>query len=182
MRKLLLAAAAALPLAAQTAGVCACDTDPELMANARQCSLCREAEKHHESEVFFFLKDNNPRKPNRWLILPVSHRYDGHGVPRGMPRAQRTRFWKAAIERARELFGEEWGLAVNGDRVRTQCHAHAHLGRFNKAAERDSGFTVIDGPEDIPEPADGSGFWIHPVGDKLHLHTGEQICETVLLR
>lgn len=170
-----------LPLAAQTAGPCACAVKPELMAHARQCSLCREAEKHAGAE-YFFLKDNNPRKPNRWLILPVSHNHDGPGVLRRMTRAERTRFWKAAIARAKELFGNDWALAVNGDKFRTQCHAHVHIGKFIRAAERDSGFIVVNGPEGIPEPKDGTGFWVHPAGGKLHVHVGEQICETVLVR
>ena len=33
----------------------------------------------------------------------------------------------------------------------------------------------------IPTPGK-DGYWIHPVNGKLHVHTGEQICETVLLR
>ena len=38
---------------------------------------------------------------------------------------------------------------------------------------------VVSGPEKIPVPA-GEGVWVHPVGKKLHVHLGEQICETVL--
>jgi len=171
-----------LPAAAQTGGPCACASDAELMAHARQCSLCREAEEHANADGYFFLKDNNPHKPNRWLILPVSHRHDGPGVLRGMTRAGRTRFWSAAIARAQELFGGDWALAVNGDKFRTQCHAHVHIGKFIRAAERGIGFVVVKGPEGIPEPKDGTGFWVHPVGGKLHVHLGEQICETVLVR
>ena len=33
----------------------------------------------------------------------------------------------------------------------------------------------------IPTPG-VDGYWIHPVNGKLHVHTGEQVCETVLLR
>ena len=42
-------------------------------------------------------------------------------------------------------------------------------------------FLVVDGPAQIPVPGK-DGYWIHPVNGKLHVHTGEQICETVLLR
>src|ERR1035438_4332636 len=52
---------------------CTCDvTRPETM-EARQCGLCREAEKQPAGVKVFFLKDANPSKPNRWLALPRSH-------------------------------------------------------------------------------------------------------------
>jgi hypothetical protein len=41
---------------------------------------------------------------------------------------------------------------------------------------------LVDGPAHIPAPADDSGVWVHPLGRKLHVHLGEQITETVLLR
>ena len=40
---------------------------------ARECSLCREAEKQPAEPGVFFLKDVNPRKPNRWLALLRQH-------------------------------------------------------------------------------------------------------------
>ncbi len=182
MRKpVLLVFAAVLPALADVSG-CACDpSKPETM-QVRACSLCREAERHAGEGEFFFLKDNNPRKPHRWLILPLSHKHDGPGMLLDMTAAQRTRLWKAAIARARELWGDEWGVAVNGDKVRTQCHAHIHIGKLLKYVELDRRFITIARVEDIPVPTDGTGMWIHPVGKRLHVHLGEQTCETVLLR
>lgn len=159
---------------------CACDPSrPETMT-VRQCSLCREAEKQPPDVDFFFLKDNNPRKPNRWLLLPRAH-YDGVGGLAQLSRAERTRMWRLAIERARQLWGDGWGLAYNGDKVRTQCHFHLHIGKLLAGIETDR-FIVVSGPEHIPVPKDGTGLWIHPAGDKLHVHLGEQTTETVLFR
>ena len=94
---------------------------------------------------------------------------------------QRTQFWTAAIGKARELWGDNWGLAYNGDQARTQCHAHIHIGKLLQGIETDN-FVVVAGPAQIPVPKEGTGLWVHPEGAKLHVHLGEQICETVLLR
>lgn len=159
---------------------CACDLSrPETM-NARDCGLCRETERQPAGPAFFFLKDNNPRKPHRWLALPRFHGKGPHSLSE-MTKAERTAFWTAAMEKAKSLFGEQWGLAVNGDRVRTQCHAHIHIGRLIHGVERDN-FVVVRGPDRIPVPAGGGGLWVHPVNGKLHVHLGEQITETVLFK
>jgi diadenosine tetraphosphate (Ap4A) HIT family hydrolase len=159
---------------------CACDpARPETMA-PRQCGLCREAEEHPAGPAFFFLKDNNPRKPNRWLILPRAH-HDGPGPLAKLSPAERTQMWRLAIERARQLWGDGWGVAYNGDRVRTQCHMHLHIGRLLRGIETDR-FVVVSGPDRIPVPDDGTGLWIHPAGNKLHVHLGEHTTETVLFR
>jgi hypothetical protein len=34
----------------------------------------------------------------------------------------------------------------------------------------------------LPAIADGTGLWFHPVGKRLHVHLGEQITETALMR
>ncbi|MGB9606552.1 MAG: hypothetical protein ACP5U2_11550 [Bryobacteraceae bacterium] len=161
---------------------CPCDpTRPETM-ELRQCSLCREAERQPAEMEFFFLPDANPRKPNRTLILLRTHAYDGlRGLER-MPHRLRTRLWEAAIRKARELWGDEWGLAYNGDQVRTQCHLHIHIGRLLKGVETDRARRVVNSAAEIPVPKDGSGMWIHPYGRRLHVHLNEQICETVLMR
>ncbi len=173
---LLLAAASALADVSN----CSCDpARPETMT-ARQCGLCREAEKQPPGDGFFFLKDNNPRKPNRWLLLPRAH-HDGLLPLANLTPAERARMWSMAIERARELWGDEWGVAYNGDKVRTQCHTHFHIGRLLKGVETNR-FIVVSGPERIPVPKDGTGLWIHPAGKKLHVHLGEQTTETVLFR
>jgi diadenosine tetraphosphate (Ap4A) HIT family hydrolase len=161
-------------------GLCDCNpADPEKMA-ARQCGLCREAEKQSPDTTIFFLKDINPRKPNRWLALPRKHGNDHHSIA-DIPQDERTALWVAAIAKAKELFGDEWALAINGDQARTQCHTHIHVGKFIEGVEIDN-FVVVSGPAEIPVPKDGTGLWVHPAGKKLHVHLGEQITETVLVR
>jgi diadenosine tetraphosphate (Ap4A) HIT family hydrolase len=161
-------------------GLCDCNpADPEKMA-ARQCGLCREAEKQSPDTTIFFLKDINPRKPNRWLALPRKHGNDHHSIA-DMPQDERTGLWVAAIAKAKELFGDEWALAINGDQARTQCHTHIHVGKFIEGVEIDN-FVVVSGPAEIPVPKDGTGLWVHLAGKKLHVHLGEQITETVLVR
>jgi hypothetical protein len=160
---------------------CSCAVEnPETLA-ARECGLCKEAESRPADEAVFFLKDINPRKPNRWLVLPRAHGKGGHGLA-DMTAAQRTALWTAAIEKGRALWGDKWGLAYNGDISRTQCHAHIHIGKLLDGIEIDN-FIVVDGPSRIPVPKDGTGLWVHPAENgKLHVHLGEQITETVLLR
>ena len=156
---------------------CACDVaKPETMA-ARECGLCREAEKQPADAVVFFVKDINPNKPNRWLALPRAHAH----FLKDLPADARVGWWTAAIEKAKSVWGDAWGVAVNGDERRSQCHLHMHIGKLLDNVETPS-FVMVDGPADIPVPTDGSGFWIHPVGGKLHVHTGEQAAELVLMR
>ncbi len=180
MRRFLIPLLLGAPLFADVRG-CACDpAKPETM-EARECSLCREADKQPADPFVFFLKDINPRKPNRWLALPRVHA-DGVASLTGMSNAQRAAFWMAAIEKAKSLFGEKWGLAMNGDESRTQCHSHVHIGKLLEGIET-SNYVVVRGPAEIPVPRNGTGLWIHPApGGKLHVHLGEQITETVLLR
>ncbi len=137
---------------------CTCDlASAESMAK-RECGLCREAEKQPQDTPIFFLKDINPNKPHRWLAL-----------------------WTAAIAKARETWGDQWGLAANAEIRRTQCHVHVHIGKLQEGVETQD-FVLIDGPADIPVPHDGGGIWIHPVGGKLHVHLGEDAPETLLMR
>lgn len=157
-----------------------CDCDPARpdTMKERPCSLCGEAEKQSAGEVFF-LKDASPRKPNRWLALPRRHAPEKHHLHEMTPQ-QRTVLWTAAIAKAKELWGDEWGLAYNGAEVRTQCHGHIHIGKLLKGIETDR-FVVVNGPAQIPmKPLEG--VWVHPAGTKLHVHLGEQTTETVLLR
>jgi len=158
---------------------CACDpANPESM-QARNCSLCVEAEKQPQSVEFFLLKDINPRKPNRWLALPRMHAPGAHEL-RDYPKPVRDKLWRFAVQAAREKFGEDWGIAYNGSQVRTQCHMHLHIGRFARAAEN-SRFIFVRRVEDIPAPEEG-GLWVHPVPGGFHVHLGEQITETALVR
>ncbi|MDP8980300.1 MAG: HIT domain-containing protein [Acidobacteriota bacterium] len=156
---------------------CGCDlARPETM-EARQCSLCREAEKQPADVKVFVLKDVNPSKPGRWLVLPRVH-------PRSMELldpALRAELWSAAIAKGRALFGDDWAVAYNSPSVQTQCHVHVHIGKLMQGVETDR-FITVTKIEDIPPPPPGEGFWIHPQGNLFHVHTGEQITETVLLR
>ena len=160
---------------------CKCDPSKPEMMEARECGLCREAEKQPAGVPYFFLKDSNPRKSNRTLVLPRKHYPAGHGIDH-MPPNERLELWTLAIKKAKELWGDDWGVAYNGDQVRTQCHGHIHIGKFLKVTETTRGnpFT-ISSPSQIPLSR-GKGIWVHPVGGKMHVHWGEQICETVLLR
>lgn len=174
----LILAAAAIACAAY-AVECPCDASDPATLEVRQCSLCREAEKQPADVDWFYLKDNNPRKPNRWLVLPRRHLDTAHHL-HDLSRAERTRLWEAAIRKAQELWGDEWGLAYNGEKVRTQCHTHIHIGKLLKGVERDN-FIVVRRASEIPARP-GEGMWIHPAGKHMHVHVGEQTCETVLLR
>lgn len=160
---------------------CACDpAKPETMAT-RSCGLCREADKQPPEAATFILKDISPRKPNRWLALPRVH-LAGHHDLHELPAAERTALWKAAIAEARQRFGDEWGLAYNGRSVRTQCHTHIHIGKLIALPTlHSSQFITVRRPEEIPAPPD-SGVWVHPVGDRLHVHLGENLTETILFR
>jgi len=159
---------------------CACDpARPETM-QARECSLCREAEKQPPDVKIFFLKDTNPRKPHRLLVLPRSHGAGGHHLDE-LPDKERIALWTAAIEKGKELWGDEWGVAYNGERVRTQCHLHLHVGKLLKGVCSPGRFITISRPAQIPKHP-RKGLWIHPVGNKLHVHLEENITETALMR
>jgi diadenosine tetraphosphate (Ap4A) HIT family hydrolase len=177
-RLLLAALALGWPALADVSS-CACDpAKPETMKR-RECSLCAEAERQPDGVEFFYLKDVNPRKPNRGLMLPKRHMEGGHHLA-DMPAAERARYWQAAIAKAHELWGDKWGLAYNGAQVRTQCHMHIHVGKWITVTETPR-FKVVHRVEDFPAPKD-VGFWIHPVGNGFHVHLGEMITETVLVR
>lgn len=159
---------------------CVCDLASPAIAEIRTCSLCLEAEKHPADQPAFLLKDNDPTKPNRWLALPRG-RYDGANPLTKMSASERLAMWTAAIGKGRELWGNAWAVAMNGDIARRQCHEHVHIGKLLDGNETAAG-VYIDGPARLPVIADGRGLWFHPAGNRLHLHTGEQINETVLMR
>ena len=158
---------------------CACDAANPASLSVRQCGLCKEAEAQPADAKIFFLKDTNPRKPNRWIVLPRAHTTGNHELHEMSP-ADRTALWTAAIAKSKELWGLDWGVAYNGAQVRTQCHAHIHIGKLLKGVEEGK-FIVISKPSKIPSTP-GEGIWIHPFGDRMHVHVGEQTTETVLLR
>jgi hypothetical protein len=156
---------------------CSCDPSNPASMTAGLCSLCREAEKH--TGEMFFLKDTNPRKPNRTLLLPRAHAPVGHPLDE-LPREFQTRFLEAAIAKGKELWSGGWGIAYNHENVRTQCHGHIHIGKLLKGLAPGK-FYDAGSVDQIRIPRKG-GIWIHPVGNRLRVHYGEQITETVLLR
>lgn len=181
---ILAVACAALSLSAIPARAdvsnCACDPADAESMKQRECSLCGEAEKQPADKVIFLLKDISPRKPNRWLALPRRHHKGPHALQE-LPRAEQIALFKAAIEKGRELFGDDWGFAYNSWRVRTQCHAHVHIGKLLKGLAPGK-YIDVDRIEDIRVPKDDSGFWVHAAGNKIRVHYGEDITETTLLR
>jgi len=170
----------AAPLAFADMPGCGCDPAYAKSMEARDCSLSREAAAQPLDKPVFFLKDINPRKPNRWLAIPRVMRKGTYSLS-DLTAQERLALWTAAIQEARELWGDQWALAYNGDEVRTQCQPHVHIGKLIQGVETPA-FVEVDGPARIPLPAAGEGIWIHPQGGKLHVHTGELLAETVLLR
>ena len=157
---------------------CVCDlAQPDTMT-ARECSLCREVEKHPAEPRFFAIKDASPNKPNRWLVLPRFHGTNPQDMDQMSPE-DRTAYWATAIAKGKELWGDRWGLAVNSMELRTQCHAHIHVGKLREGVE-DHQFVTVDGPADIPARRPGDGLWVHPAGSKLHVHSGDPAPELLL--
>src|SRR5580704_16535984 len=178
MLRLLIGAVLAAALGARADIVnCTCDVSRPETLEARQCGLCREAEKQSPSVKVFFLKDANASKPNRWLALPSSHQRSIELLSGD----QRADLLAAAVQKAKELFGDEWAIAYNAPSVQPQCHVHLHIGKLIPGVETEQFFTATK-IEDIPVPPPGEGFWIHPQGNLFHVHSGEQITETVLER
>src|SRR6266404_7945082 len=101
-----------LPLGRADVRGCLCDiARPETLA-ARECSLCREVETRPAEPAFFFVKDVNPNKPNRLLALPRFHGENPQHLA-GMTADRRTAYWTAAMGKARELWRDQWALAIN---------------------------------------------------------------------
>jgi len=159
---------------------CVCNLDSPSITETRGCSLCLEAEKQSSGAPVFALHDNDPAKPNRWLILTRAH-VDGPNPLTKMSAGDRLAFWDAAIAKGKEVWGGDWAVAMNGDIARRQCHFHAHVGKLLDGKESDAGF-FVDGAADLPVLTDGTGFWFHPSGARLHVHEGEQNNEAVLLK
>ncbi|MBI4876928.1 MAG: hypothetical protein HY822_20005, partial [Acidobacteria bacterium] len=115
----------------------------------------------------------------RWLALPRTHTAGGHHLDE-LPDKERIALWTAAIQKAKELWGAEWGVAYNGEQVRTQCHAHVHIGKVLKYV-CSGRIVTIASPAQIPRHP-RRGLWLHQAGDKMHVHLEENICETALMR
>jgi len=175
----LLPLTAILALRADVRG-CHCDLNNPVEMAQKQCALCALAEKQPAYLTVFFLKDSNPTKPDRLLALPRVHGPGEHLLSSLSPET-RLELWSAAIARAQEAWGDQWGIAFNGVEKRTQCHTHLHIGKLLPGTENDR-FTVVSGPADIPVPPDGTGILIHPVDGKLHVHLGDAAPELRLMR
>lgn len=176
---------------------CPCDHSiAETLLAYPQCSLCLESEFHPPHEPFFFVKDINPSKPNRWLILPRAHDKGMQNIS-DIASLDAAAFWAAAVRKGEELWGKQWGLAVNGDLARSQCHAHVHIGKLLDGVEENDWLfkmglsrapgkppVIVAGPGGIRAPDKGAGFWIHPVDGGLHLHVEDitALSEFVLMR
>jgi len=159
---------------------CVCTLTNPTIAETRGCSLCIEAARQPADHAIFLVRDSDPTKPNRWLVLPRAP-YDGSNPLARMTAPERLALWTAAIAKAKETWGDSWAVAMNGDIARRQCHAHVHVGKLLEGKETETG-VFIDNPSQLPAISDGTGLWFHPAGNRLHLHTGEQITETVLMR
>jgi len=159
---------------------CVCDLASPGIADVRGCSLCIEAAKHPATERVIIVRDSDPTKPNRWLALPRAV-YDGANPLARMSADERLELWNAAIAKGVEMWGNEWGVAMNGDIARRQCHAHVHIGKLLDDKDDDTG-VYVDSAAQLPAISDGTGLWFHPSNGKLHVHAGEQINETVLMR
>jgi len=176
---------------------CPCDHSvAETLLAYPQCSLCLESEFHPPFPPYFFVQDINPTKPNRWLILPKAHDKGMQNLS-DLSTDVSSEFWAAAVRKAEEVWGNRWGLAVNGELARSQCHAHVHIGKLLDGVEG-KGFLfkagrsripgkapiTVAGPDSIKAPGKGAAFWIHPVGKKLHLHVEDvsAAAESVLMR
>jgi hypothetical protein len=169
-----------LPVTRADVRSCLCDVARPETLEARECSLCKEAEKQPPDLAYFFLRDTSPNKPNRWLVLPRFHGNHPQ-LLQDMAPEQRTGYWRAAIAKARETWGEDWGIALNSTEKRSQCHIHIHIGKLLPGQENDR-FVMADAPEAIPVPRDGEGVWVHPVGTRYHAHTEEPAGELKLQR
>ncbi|MEO8591891.1 MAG: hypothetical protein ABI759_01090 [Candidatus Solibacter sp.] len=170
-RSLLLIALCLLPLSRADVRTCFCEVSIPSSLEARECSLCKEAEKQPPDIQYFFIRDANPTKPNRWLALPRFHGNNPQQLNEMTPE-ERTGYWTAAIAKAREAWpNDPWGVALNSTTKRSQCHVHMHIGKLIPG-KPDENFVVVDKPADIPLPIDGDGVWIHPVNGRLHVHLG----------
>ena len=170
-RYLPLIALCVVPLTRADVRSCMCDVAVPASLEARECGLCKEAEKQPADTPFFYLRDTNPNKSHRWLVLPRFHGNHPQQLSEMTPE-QRTGYWSAAIAKAREAWpNAPWGIALNSTEKRSQCHIHLHIGKLLPDLA-DEHFTVVDTPAEIPVPANGEGVWIHIVEGRIHVHSG----------
>ena len=168
-----------IPATAQTPIACTCDVSRPPTLKQRQCSLCAVTEKQPAYLLAFSIQDNSKAKPNRWLALPRNHTPGRMELLADLSPDVRRALWQEAMARGQLLWGEHWGLAMNGMNTRTQCHLHIHIGRLIDGVEYGD-FTVVDNLSQIPDPGE-MGLWVHPADGKYHVHR-EMSAENVLLR
>lgn len=167
-----------VPLVPMPVVTCPCDhAKPESMEH-RVCSLCGTAEE--QTADVYFLKDINPRKPNRYLALPRAHG-TGLQATAELTAELRARLWRSAAERAEQLYPGRWGLAQNSHYFRTQCHAHIHIGPLSPEVE-DTGGRLYESFEDFPNVGAEQGLWLHPKAGKYCVHLDRDLAEIVLVR
>ena len=157
---------------------CPCDHAKAASMASRACSLCGTAEQ--ATDEVYFLKDNNPHKPNRYLALPKAHAA-GYQSTHDLSPQLRAELWRKAAARAEELFPGRWGLAQNSNFFRTQCHAHVHIGPLSPEVE-DIGGTLYASGGEIPNVSPGQGIWMHPKQGRFCVHLDRDLAEIVLIR
>jgi diadenosine tetraphosphate (Ap4A) HIT family hydrolase len=146
----------------------------------KSCGLCAEVDKFPETQAVVFIRDNSPLKPNRWLAMPRKPTSGKMQLLADLTPAERAELFREAIAKAKEVWGDRWGLALNGANSRGQCHLHIHIGRLIEGVEWGKPLE-ISATEEVPDTGD-NGLWIHPVANgKLHVHV-EVSTETVLAR
>ena len=156
---------------------CVCNPAQPSTMEERACSLTRVATQQTDTAPVFFIKDASPTKPNRWLAIPHAL----HRSLNDMTAGERNAYWSAAIEKARALWKDQWGIAVNSEERRSQCQMHAHIGKVLDDADK-SGGVLVERAEEIPLPEESQGVWIHPEGNKLRVHVGVMAPEINLMR
>jgi diadenosine tetraphosphate (Ap4A) HIT family hydrolase len=125
-----------------------------------------------KSDPFFLLKDIDPGKPNRWLVLPRDHPSRGLQTLAALPPEERRALAAFAVAEAERLFPARWGIAVNGDDERTQCHLHVHLSPLRSGAACSNGGRIESDPRAVFDRiGPGGEVWVHPEGGRYHVHT-----------
>ncbi len=147
---------------------CHCDIGNKQEMAQRVCGLCAVAEQKPSYLTVFFLKDSDPSKPDRILALPRTHGSGAHLLS-SLSADTRLALWSAAIARAQETWGDNWGIAVNSVKDRTECHTHLHIGKL-LTDQDEANVTIVSGPADIPVPPGEDGILVHPQAGKLHVH------------
>ena len=92
---------------------CPCELSSPETLKVPQCSLCDVAEHQPPGILFFLIKDNSPRKPDRTLALPRRQHSPGiHRDVRSFTVEVREALWGEAIAKAKEPWGDQWGVLM----------------------------------------------------------------------